>query len=174
MFVRERGLRQHIATFHLQEQSYSCDQCAKRFGRKDSLVKHQSVHTGRRDLVCEFCSRAFSQSANLIKHRATVHMKVPRPHACRLCPGRYYSPGELAHHVRISHEGLKDYRCLVCGQLFGGRPIARRHVKRVHKVADPVKGEHFEKLPDPVVIVTTNAKAETGGGEVENSILIAS
>ena len=156
-FLHVRSLRQHIDTFHLLEKSYSCHLCPKRFGRKDSLNKHQALHTGELNYVCEFCSRAFNQSANLLKHRRLMHTSTsttgqqPRPFACKLCTGRYYSPGELANHVRISHEGVKDYRCLVCSHVFGGRSITRRHVKRVHKVNDPMKDEHFEKLLDPII-----------------------
>jgi hypothetical protein len=70
-------------------------------------------------------------------------------HRCEQCPGRYYSRGELAKHVRLSHEGAKDHRCLVCGREFGGRAILRRHIKRVHKVDGPITaGQHFEKLFD--------------------------
>ncbi len=149
-YAQTNSLRLHIRTFHQREQNFSCDSCPKRFGRLDSLSKHRRVHSRVQNFICEFCSRAFSQSSNLIKHRRLQHLDkaAALPHGCELCEGRYYSRGELAKHVRISHEGAKDHRCLVCSHTFGGRPMVRRHLKRVHKVDEPTGGQHFEKLFD--------------------------
>lgn len=158
IYAHANGLRLHVRTIHQPEQDFGCDSCPKRFNRPDSLVKHRlAVHNHRQDYICEFCSRAFSQSSNLIKHRRLQHPldeastatgEEGRRHRCEQCAGRYYSRGELARHVRISHEGAKDHLCLVCDRAFGGRPTVRRHVKRVHKVDVPIHGQHFQKLFD--------------------------
>jgi len=150
-YARPSGLNVHIATFHRQEKPFACEECGKRFGRQDSLVKHRLTHTKEKNYVCEFCSRPFSQSSNLIKHRKTKHLDVARESyrfKCIECSGRYYSRKELAKHIKISHDKIKDHRCVICDARFGGRAVVRRHLKKVHHINDPIINEHFQKLFD--------------------------
>jgi len=147
VYTQSAGLKLHVSIVHLMEKNFQCDVCKKCFGRSDSLTKHMRSHTNERSYICEFCSLAFNQSSHLIKHRRTKHLDLNREshkHVCEICSGRFYSKGELEKHNRITHEGIKDFICLICQHKFGGRAMCRRHVKKVHRIDLPVLGDHFD------------------------------
>ena len=53
---------------------YSCEQCEKKFTRKDYLKTHQRVHTGERPYHCEQCGKNFAETQSLKRHQQ-IHVQ---------------------------------------------------------------------------------------------------
>uniref|UniRef100_A0AC34Q2H4 C2H2-type domain-containing protein n=1 Tax=Panagrolaimus sp. JU765 TaxID=591449 RepID=A0AC34Q2H4_9BILA len=55
------------------DKPFSCGQanCNKRFANKFLLKKHQFIHTGLRPHICPFCAKRFNRKDNLLRHKKT-------------------------------------------------------------------------------------------------------
>ncbi|XP_014550243.1 hypothetical protein COCVIDRAFT_116001, partial [Bipolaris victoriae FI3] len=55
-----------------RQDSFSCSQCNRKFGRKDHLNRHLHRHTGNKSLRCTICTAVFSRKDALLRH-SLVH-----------------------------------------------------------------------------------------------------
>ena len=69
-------LERHMAIHITGRAGYSCGVCYKIFERKDSLKKHEKVHTGEKPHACKYCDYRSSQSSNLNTHIRTKHPDI--------------------------------------------------------------------------------------------------
>ena len=69
-------LERHMAIHITGRAGYSCGLCYKTFERKDSLKKHEKVHTGEKPHACKYCDYRSSQSSNLNTHIRTKHPDI--------------------------------------------------------------------------------------------------
>ena len=59
----------------------------------------------------------FNTDLELKQHKQTDHPK--QEVKCKLCKGIYASKKSLDTHIKIKHEGKKEFMCSECGQTFG-------------------------------------------------------
>ncbi|XP_067647577.1 zinc finger protein Xfin-like [Eurosta solidaginis] len=148
-------------------QVFQCDQCERRYNRKDRLVAHmKKSHTYNADnpscstyvnetktsitgkkspkeksFLCAFCGRAVSSSSNLI-----VHMRRhtgEKPFQCEFCDKAFPRSSDLACHRR-THTGEKPHHCTVCGKSFSRSYKLQQHM-RIHSGERPYQCTYCEK-----------------------------
>merc|ERR1712007_287530 len=93
------NVKMHVLVVHLEEvdcgdirkhiipgqREFECEQCRKRFFKKESLEKHTRVHHMEK-FECEYCRKKFLKKESLEKHTRVHHMeKLNRKFGCELC-----------------------------------------------------------------------------------------
>ena len=57
----------------MNEESFSCHYCSKKFNWLSHLRRHLRCHTGERPYACPHCSYSATRTGNLKRHMITVH-----------------------------------------------------------------------------------------------------
>ena len=56
-----------------------------------------------------------------------------RQHKCEKCGKAFGLSSYLKEHIKVVHEGQKNYECYECGKSFGFPGNFKQHVKAVHR-----------------------------------------
>ena len=67
-FSEKSDLKKHFL-IHSNVKAHKCDICGKSFIRKGHLKRHMTVHTGEKQFSCDICGMSYTQRHNLTKHR---------------------------------------------------------------------------------------------------------
>ncbi|KAM4696151.1 uncharacterized protein WCC33_014891 [Rhinophrynus dorsalis] len=136
----------------LSAESYSCNECGKRFRKKSHYISHKSAHitenrcncidseecftckkepvngqtsNGEVDVfACLECEKCFCSKEDLLVH-LREHPRE-KPYACSECEKHFSTKSELTVHLRV-HTGEKPYRCLECGKCFSQSSVLVTH-----------------------------------------------
>jgi len=177
-FLKEHVLRKHLRNVHRLQKDIRCEYpaCEKMFKLREVMKSHMKmVHlkdftlcnicgdsvrnlsyhreTCNKDNVikneCEVCAKKFSSKNSLETHRQTIHESALNE--CSICLKEVKN---LTSHIKWIHsEGeMKTYPCTSpgCEEIFKSKPIAVRHLKRVHegeKDQCPICSEWLKNLP---------------------------
>ncbi|XP_034245667.1 bromodomain-containing protein 4-like [Thrips palmi] len=153
----EPGTTQPMET--IEENSYLCTECGKRFNDRFNLEAHLYDHlaefTGKHPfrcpkcpgrvfkdmklhrhhhlmgLECDVCGEAFHAAISLAEHRMRVHM-AKKSYSCGVCNKRYLSSSDLAHHQKRRHSKPKKFKCKRCGKCFNHSDYLSKHVQKYH------------------------------------------
>ncbi|CAG4954031.1 unnamed protein product [Parnassius apollo] len=141
-FVNSNSLKAHVK-IHLEERSYECEVCLKRFHREAYMRKHVLTHTLERPRRCMYCvaARAYVRGEQLLRHVRLHHTAVFRDHLTHvrqvLVCSTLYCNMSMCRHVRMQHTAVfRDHlthvrQVLVCSPLYCNMSMCR-HVRMQH------------------------------------------
>ena len=116
------------------ERNFLCSTCGKAFLTKDTLTKHNSLHSGR-TYPCSHCDQVLSSRASLCIHTKRKHTKV-EAHICPICTKTLTHKTTLMQHMAKQHnDPLTDiayHRCHECDKKYCTPGQLRRHQLAVH------------------------------------------
>ncbi|XP_031978746.1 zinc finger protein 710 isoform X2 [Corvus kubaryi] len=128
-------LKRHLAT-HQGPTLYQCLECSKSFHYRSQLQNHMLKHQNVRPFVCTECGMEFSQIHHLKQHSLTHKVGAKGPLGC--CPHRAQrrcaSAGcgcwrrGVAQCPQSWEEGVKEFKCEVCGREFTLQANMKRHM----------------------------------------------
>ena len=149
---------------HSNEKNFVCNECGKRFKRKNSLDPHMLIHQGTKNFHCDQCGQDFFSRPALTNHINNKHNQ-DNPIICsecgKNCGNKYNLISHMARHtgekkfacrfdgcktkmrlahMRTVHEkihtGIKDHQCTICPKAFVQKTALVQHLKRHRGIKD--------------------------------------
>ncbi|QQP53076.1 Uncharacterized protein FKW44_005418 [Caligus rogercresseyi] len=74
---------------------------------------------------CETCYKRFNEKGAVLKHMKIVH-QGQRNFECEMCPKRFGEKGNLTKHIKTVHERCKAFQCIICEKTFGEKGNLQR------------------------------------------------
>lgn len=111
-FYNRSQLNIHTKAVHEKIRNHLCNLCGKSFFNSKDLEMHEKRH-GQKNLACEICGNLFFCTLDLKRH-FKIHSEPTI--ACEIegCSKKFYTNSKLKIHVKIRHEGAKDFFCDYC------------------------------------------------------------
>ena len=112
---------------------FVCKFCSASFTRKDSLNKHEKIHTGyrkKKEFSCSECGKLFKHKYSL-KNHLNYHAGIFDFH-CFQCGKMFVARDNLMKHLK-RHFGVKKHSCSMCNMAFLHRYYLKRHLRTTHK-----------------------------------------
>ena len=104
-----------------------CQLCNQKF-TWDSLRLHLlDEHTQKKIIKCSLCDQKFATKHALKDHLMQMHLGETT--SCHICNKKFK---DLYHHVKYSHDDIKNYECSYCHNEFVSKTIMHKHVQSVH------------------------------------------
>ena len=125
----------------------------KKDSQKENLQQHLSKPESKKPLKkgnyknCDLCGKSV---LDLKKHISDAHADKVK---CDFC-SNFYNAKRLNRHIARIHEGLKPFKCDVCGVHMADKSNLQRHIKVMHKSI----GEHDCKLCEKIFITPYELK----------------
>ncbi|XP_033639003.1 uncharacterized protein LOC117299562 [Asterias rubens] len=129
-FPMKQSLQRH-QTVHTKERPYQCKKCGNAFSMLFNLSRHMKVHG--RGLVCDNCGETFRRKSSLNKHMRS-HVN---PFVCDICGKTLSHHSSLKEHLKL-HNNEKPHVCDECGKAFTQGGGLKAHL-RVHTLEKPYK-----------------------------------
>jgi len=80
---------------------FKCEFCDKRFPERNSLKRHQLIHSGERPFKCDYCEQSFNDRSILRRHVFTHTEK--KPFQCSVCEKEFIRKASLLTHMASQH-----------------------------------------------------------------------
>ena len=137
IFVRnvEKGsrfpcnLERHIRTVHCNYKEFKCSECHETFGKKETLLAHQQIHTGVAPFQCPACGKGFKYEHNIKRH--TCKPAENPSLNCEVCGQEFNNMKSLKQHFLKHKES--QYCCHLCGKSFTWRSGLSNHLKSCYR-----------------------------------------
>ncbi|KAJ8334378.1 hypothetical protein SKAU_G00400170 [Synaphobranchus kaupii] len=86
-----------------RERPFLCSVCGRGFSRRETLRRHDRVHTGEKPYHCDVCGKDFREAFHLTKHR-TVH-SGEKNYKCESCGKEFGYAQSLKRHGKLHQKG---------------------------------------------------------------------
>ncbi|XP_046141154.1 zinc finger protein 675-like isoform X7 [Osmia bicornis bicornis] len=113
----------HLKTEKKVSYHHFCHLCLKKFTNNNQLVNHLVQH--KVGFKCNVCEESFDLPSALHKHKFVKHKPS---FVCSICKGAFTARSSFYTHV-LTHDGIRPYKCDVCGEDFTQGSSLRRHRK---------------------------------------------
>ena len=142
----KQELEEHLQEHSGEDSEYylMCERCDKVCISQYQLQLHRRGHNIKNfeSLACQFCDRVFQVKNKLEKH-VEKHKsgELDKIFKCPQCDKVFKKQTELDRHTKLTHMGVKDYKCEVCGSRFGDSTRLKQH-KWIHADLKQFKCPH--------------------------------
>jgi KRAB domain-containing zinc finger protein len=101
------SLKCHVK-IHTREFNFFCEYCSKKFRTKGQLIIHERTHTKEKPFKCQFpnCNASFSHRESILTHN-TIHTGIKR-YECNKCNLQFSCISNLLAHKRSRKEKSCD------------------------------------------------------------------
>ena len=132
-----------------EEEIFSCHLCNNKYSLNFHLKQHmKNIHKenflgkktelngpsapeGPKATKCESCGKSFSRPFNLKTHIKVIH-EGHKDYKCESCGKSFSLSGSLKRHIHTVHEGHRDYKCEFCHKLFSEAKALKKHLQKFH------------------------------------------
>uniref|UniRef100_A0A1B0DQE7 Uncharacterized protein n=1 Tax=Phlebotomus papatasi TaxID=29031 RepID=A0A1B0DQE7_PHLPP len=120
-----RGLREH-SYCHGVTRPFGCNACPKRFRTRIQLKVHMMRHEGIKNFECTVCGLRKVTAYELRVHMNTHTREII--YSCEFCSHTTIKQSSMKHHIKVVHQGVKDFHCPHCERSFGKAENLKHHV----------------------------------------------
>jgi len=134
-FVNSVTLQNHVRAAHSDEKPFTCEHCDKTFARSESLSKHRALNHGvnhkgeviaRKFYSCNYCGKLLTSKTKLVSHVKVIHEGV-KDFKCKFCDKTFGSKSNLEVHEGAVHTGKLPYQCYFCNKSFSRKNLLNDH-----------------------------------------------
>lgn len=141
-------------TSYIQQKSFECDFCTKKFNEKFSIENHMKNHK-LKSIQCEICKNYFNTRKALTAHKKVMHMtmdiardgNILKECQCEICGKYFKNMTYVKRHIKTTHVNNK-FPCGYCGSSFPTRGELNQHVGslwKIGKCSSFLNGKNIEK-----------------------------
>lgn len=112
-FFKKSQLNIHDKAVHQKIKNHLCNLCGKSFFNVKDMEMHVKRHEKVKDQVCNVCGNQFYCSLDLRRH-LKIHSDPKIVCQIEGCAKKFYSNSKLKTHIKVRHEGAKDFFCDFC------------------------------------------------------------
>ena len=121
-----------------------CEECGKRFSRKDHLKRHSLTHTGEKPHICDICGSRYSRGDALHLHKVTCQLRHESASELLTITGK--SEGKTLE--KVSHllfDKVVDciWGCKLCYSIFETEIELENHRASLHSSSSEKYGSHW-------------------------------
>lgn len=103
LFSRQQQYDKHMQWCNGDStEGFKCEFCEKRFPDRNSLKRHQVIHSGERPFKCDYCEQSFNDRSILRRH---MYIHTDRkPFQCTICQKEFIRKESLLSHMSCQHQ----------------------------------------------------------------------
>uniref|UniRef100_A0A8C5MC67 C2H2-type domain-containing protein n=1 Tax=Leptobrachium leishanense TaxID=445787 RepID=A0A8C5MC67_9ANUR len=156
-FTDRNTLERH-QRIHTGKIEFKCSECGRCFTTASGLSTHETIHTGKNQFKCIECGKCFPWASSLARHKKTH--TGHKPFRCHEC-GKCFSTKDKFIRHQQAHTGEKPFKCAECGKCFSQATNLARH-KVIHTVGRLFKCQECGKCFTQALSLANHNRIHTG------------